>query len=115
MAISPHFTTYNNKLFEIMCLFHFAIHSVFGVSTIALQHSPHPPVHACAEVEEVLITQVLPHTRYLALHLGQVPRGLLLQLPLDQGETMLDRVAVRRIAWEEKGINKCNTIFSLVL
>ena len=98
-----------------MCLFHFAIHSVFGVSTIALQHSPHPPVHACAEVEAVLITQVVPDARYLPLHLSQIPGRLLLKFPFDQGKTVLDGVAVRRIAWEEKGVNKCKTIFYMVL
>ena len=88
---SPRFRTLSVPL-------HFALHSVFCVPSIALQNCPHPPVHACTEGVEVLVTQVVPDTPYLPLHLGQIPRRLLLQFPLDQGKPVLD-------AWEEKGVN----------
>ena len=88
---SPHFTTLNSKLLDIMCLF-----QVFNTVNILLV--PH-----CSEV---VIAQVGPDTLYLTPpQLRHVLGRPLLQLPLDQSIAMLDWVAVWWVAWEEKGVN----------
>ena len=75
--------------------------SVFGCSTIALQHCPHPSVHACAEGVKVVVAEIVPDPSDLQPQLLQGPGWVPLQFPLDKSETVLDGIQIWWLSREE--------------